>query len=180
MGRMDHWIFIQCQERGSITWSGECLKAGRVICPLLWWEEGTVQPGMYTHEHVLTSDRAKHPRRIAELSNCPSAHARPGSSAESLLQLSQSVLQKALPRAKKHRLGPVQSFCQQCQRPTLSAPGRELARGQGCGAVSSAPCCNVLSEFKVGQNAFASVNTSFSLPSTADMCFYIKILQVWC
>ena len=63
MIRMDQWIFIQYQERGSITWAGECLEADRAICLLLWWEEGTVYLGMYTHVHVLTSDRAQSPNR---------------------------------------------------------------------------------------------------------------------
>lgn len=41
---------------------------------------------------------------------------------------------------------------------------------QGCGTFSSAPDRSVLNEFKVGQNAFASVNTRF--------CFFLQPMYV--
>lgn len=171
-GRMVQWIFIQYQGRSSITWTGECLEVGRAICLLLWWEEGTELLDVYIHICV-------HPTRTAELSNCLFSMQGPGG-----LQLSLTTIPdfsfpnlccKVLSWARKHSLEPVQNFCQQQQQSVLSALGRELARGQGCSSLSSAPSCNVWSEFKVGQNAFASVNMSFLLFfCIARMWFYIK------
>lgn len=107
-----------------------------------------------------------HPKTTAELSSCLFSMQGPGGLQLSLTTIldfsSPSLCCKALFRAVKHSLEPVQSFCQQ-QQPVLSALGRGLARGQGCNALSSAPSYSVWSEFKVGQNAFAAVNMNFLL-----------------
>lgn len=36
MRRIRQWIFLQYHERGTITWTGECLEAGRAVSLLLW------------------------------------------------------------------------------------------------------------------------------------------------
>lgn len=108
-----------------------------------------------------------HPKTTAELSSCLLSMQGPSGLQLSLTTIldfsSPSLCCKALFRAVKHSLEPVQSFCQQQQQPVLSALGGGLARGQGCNALSSAPSYSVWSEFKVGQNAFAAVNMNFLL-----------------
>lgn len=95
-----------------------------------------------------------HSTRIAELSNCLFSMQSSGGLKLSLTTVldfsSPNLCCKVLSWAGKHCLEQVQSFCQQ-QQPVLSALGRELAGDQGCSALSSAPNCNVWSEFKVGK-----------------------------
>lgn len=129
---------------------------GHLPAPLV---RGRYSTSGYVHVHI----EHNHPTGIAELSNCLFSMQGPGGLQLSLTKIldfnSPNLCCKVLSWARKHSLELFQSFCQ--QQPMLSALGRELARGQSWSALSSAPSCNGWSEFKVGQNAFASVNMSF-------------------
>lgn len=162
--RIVHWIFVHYQEWRSITGTGECLEVVRALCLLPWWEEGAAHLDMFIHLCGLPSNRAQQPNQNSRTDQLPFSMQGSGGLQLSLTTVldfsSPNLCCKVLSWAEKHSLESIQ-FRQQQQQPVLSALGRELARDQGCSALSSAPNCNVWSEFKGGQNAFASVNMSF-------------------
>lgn len=167
-------------ERGAAS-LGECLEADRAICLLLWWKEGTVHHGMYTHVHVLTSDRAPSSNKKTRTEQLSLFHARLRDFAVICRSSPLAFLICAAKSSFPRNTG-LNQFRVSASSSSLHYQ-RWAERWQKARAVvrlALLPIAMSWVSSKLGKMPLYLWIWAFCFFSTVNMCFYTKTLQVWC